>query len=456
MKYKLQIAFWLAGMMVLTGCGGEYDTTMGKEGTMAVSKSAIDGGIVSGSAVSGQAIRDDRVKSDDGVQMQDIYEYCNSRYMYVVKDGMLEQRTLEGKLVQTFSLPGVTFQGMYYDEDCDEWVEVEAVAEDEIIYKIDRSLDEDWTASEEVPMELWSVPLKQDEDGECLDADKAEKVLALECSDLDVCYADTEYIAMQVHEGGESYREFNRKEKKYVNAGFQGKNAVAHTLWYYGGKTNYNQVLLTKEKKGYSTGIYLHTVGSGKVEQITDRFRQYLFDDWQMWNLYMDTENQKIYYSPLSDRRDGTGRDVQYDIVSYDLQTKEETKVLEESQWKKKISDGEKDQYALTQINADSETLYLVLSEKDFADEGSPLKVLSYGKEDGIKEEKKLNEWLQEKEVYDVTFYLGRCYYDTSNMASSDKIRHYVYDFKTQENREVKEHDMEYWCWGHEGWEDEY
>lgn len=108
MKYKNRLyrgsvaVTLITACLILTACGGEF-VGRNDESTGAVSK-----GAVSGAAVEEEKKTNENQKWNEIQQMvTDVCPYHNSRCVYIEgDDNKLEQRTLEGKKLQAFSVPG--------------------------------------------------------------------------------------------------------------------------------------------------------------------------------------------------------------------------------------------------------------------------------------------------------------------------------------------------------------
>lgn len=324
MKYKNRLyrgsvaVTLITACLILTACGGEFvgrnDDSIG-----VVSRGAVSGEAVSGSAVSDAAVSDAAVegeKKGNGNQkwneiqqmVADVYPYHSSRCVYIQgSDNKLGQRTLEGKKLQTFSVPGLKSK---YDD----W-RIEAVTDHEILYTLDGSDDDS-----ENPLELWSVPLEETDGKESLAPERAQKIL--EGDDINVIYADSDYIACRSDESG--YFDYDREKKKKTAADMADSGQVYDTTDEYvmtQGMGTSDTILLSKrssEEKWTSyelCDLYVHKVGSGKVKKIHDVVMDAKEDD--LINDYVYFDN-RIFYS------------IDKEVWCYDVEREEKQLLLTE------------------------------------------------------------------------------------------------------------------------------
>lgn len=106
-----------------------------------VGKNSNSTEVVSGAAVSGSGISQKIDKSSESMNdtewlISALYPHTNSHFLYREKKGKIEQRDLEGKVIQSFSVPGLDIGGTY-DED-EVAFEIEWVSDSEILYILHR------------------------------------------------------------------------------------------------------------------------------------------------------------------------------------------------------------------------------------------------------------------------------------------------------------------------------
>ena len=153
--YRVSVAAALAAVCIgITACGGEV-----------VGRNSNSIEVVSGAAVSGSGISQKKDKSPESMNdterlISALYPHTNSRFLYKEKMGKIEQRDLEGKVIQSFPVPGLDTGGTY-DKD----FEIKWVSDSEILYVLYREREPE----DDIVLELWCVPLKDTKEGEVLD-----------------------------------------------------------------------------------------------------------------------------------------------------------------------------------------------------------------------------------------------------------------------------------------------
>ena len=277
----------ITACLILTACGGEF-VGRNDSSTGVVSKGAVSGEAVSGAAVEEEKETNGNQKWNEIQQMvADVYPYHSSRCVYIQgNDNKLGQRTLEGKKLQTFSMPGLK-------SEKDDW-RIEAVTDHEILYTVDGSDDDS-----ENPLELWSVPLEETDGKESLAPDRAQKIL--EGDDINVIYADSDYIVCRSDESG--YFDYDREEKKKTAVDMADSGQVYDTADEYvvkQGMGTSDTILLSKRlnRSTYDElcDLYVHKVGSGKVKKIHDVVQDEDEDElYELTNDYVYFDNRIFY-----------------------------------------------------------------------------------------------------------------------------------------------------------------
>lgn len=403
--------------LFLTACGGEF-VGRNDESTGAVSK-----GAVSGAAVEEEKKTNENQKWNEIQQMvTDVCPYHNSRCVYIEgDDNKLEQRTLEGKKLQAFSVPGL-------EKENDDW-DIEAVTDQEILYSVKGSDDDPKNFSE-----LWSVPLEETSGKESLVPERAEKIL--EGKNVNVIYADSDYIAIQSDASG--YFDYDREKKKKTAVDMADSGQVYDTADEYvvkQGMGTSDTILLSKRLERYELcDLYVHKVGSGKVKKIHDVQNEDEDELYELTNDYVYFDNW-IFYC--------LGKEV----WCYDVKQEEKQRLLTEdmlsSLWQ------EDPEGYIENIYVDSKKLYIEAHTLDGR------KVFSCpwrpGEKRECKWEKGLDMCLGECGKLNVeveTIQSGRCFY-TLDPDTDNEIR-YCYDLERETDQRVREDDPEncaWWFW---------
>ena len=413
----------ITACLILTACGGEF---VGRNGssTGVVSKRAVSGEAVSGTAVEEEKETNGNQKWNEIQQMvADVYPYHSSRCVYILgSDNKLEQRTLEGKKLQTFSMPGLKSK---YDA----WG-IEAVTDDEILYDIE---------DDEGNLELWSVPLDASGGKESLVLEKAQMILE---GFVGVIYADSDYIACQSVDSG--CFEYDRRKKKRINVDEADSGQSYETedglIWVQGMRTS-DTILLSKrvfEEGGYELrDLYVHKVGSGKVKKIHDVVEDVEEDD--LINDYVYFDN-RIFYN------------IDKEVWCYDVEREEKRLLLTEDMLSSFWQGGPEE--CIDKIHVDFTKLYIEAYTPDVK------KIFSCpwrpGEKKECKWEKDLDLCLRRtaEDADDLTIETiqsGRCFY-TLDPYTDNAIR-YCYDLERETDQRVGEDDPENCAWWY--WEDE-
>ncbi|MCH5264586.1 MAG: hypothetical protein J1F02_01715 [Lachnospiraceae bacterium] len=278
----LSVLLCLSMLTGLAGCNSQ--NTAGNTG-----ESASGAGIESSST--GSAIEEKAaVESFDSK-----YRYCNDYHLYTGTKNGFEQCTLEGEKLQAFS----------YDEiSSGSKARITLVTNQEILYVV---------REKKKQAELWSIPLTGENHSP--EMDKAYLVLKDEAMDyLDslgfdtLIYADADYIAYFC---SGDYVEYDRKQgEKIFFIDNKPKPDMSYTYpsddeYVYEDGLLKNTVLLAARSSRYTgneykeplEGLYVHRVGSGKVQKIDDR--QYKREDG------LDTclsYGERIFYTKLEEQ----------------------------------------------------------------------------------------------------------------------------------------------------------
>ncbi len=402
----------------LTACGGEF-VGRNVSSTGVVSQGGVSGEAVSGAAVEEEKETNGNPKWNEIQQMvADVYPYHSSRCVYIQgSDNKLGQRTLEGKKLQTFFVPGLKSK---YDDWC-----IEAVTDHEILYTVDAS---------EKPSELWSVPLEDTDGKESLAPERAQKIL--EGENINVIYADSDYIACRSDESG--YFDYDREEKKKTAVDMADSGQVYDKTDEYvitQGMGTSDTILLSKrvfEEGGYELrDLYVHKVGSGKVKKIHDVVED--VEEVDLINDYVYFDN-RIFYN------------IDKEVWCYDVEREEKRLLLTEDMLSSFWQGGPEE--CIDKIHVDSTKLYIEAYTPDVK------KIFSCSWRLGEKQECKwekdldtcLNKMREDFEgVFIETIQLGRCFYAVH--IDWDVSKRYCYDLERETNQKVNKDDPENCAW---------
>ncbi len=427
--YRVSVAAALAAVCIgITACGGEV-----------VGRNSNSIEVVSGAAVSGSGISQKKDKSPESMNdterlISALYPHTNSRFLYKEKMGKIEQRDLEGKVIQSFPVPGLDTGGTY-DKD----FEIKWVSDSEILYVLYRERGPE----DDIVLELWCVPLKDSKEGEVLNLAGAEKLLEEQpeaAYDIFVEYANSQCVLYSTYEPA-YYVEYDRREKKKVPLDSSHPNAK----WYplsgsitgeAAGKTV--MCSLERSKEQYPEGIYVHEAGSGKVERINECYGS-------RWTQFHGTvSDNSILYTELLQEPQVLGK-VSYDIWCYDGETGKNKILLPEKEWREFAGSLE-----FQQLWADGDRLYIeVFDEKN----GDKFTIFSCSLADGkgLRWEEELNRYLHSyDDVYIIGIEAGRCFYEAGDY-DKDGVAviedRYCYRFSSGENKKIEKNDAENWFW---------
>lgn len=195
-------------------------------------------------------------------------------------ENTIQQLNLEGKPVHTFEITkgqkGTTLLKIAY------------VTNNEIMYILDK----------DDKIELWTIPLNQNNNQDEVQIEK-KKFIFRTTDIIEVLYADTDHIA---YKENLNYAEFDRIEQKKILINVDSKrssycqpNNFNIQIAQSGNKNIEGMILLAKNvgKNHYPQNLYIHKVGSGKVDKIAVT---YMPKNCTINIVYCDS---KIYYTGL-------------------------------------------------------------------------------------------------------------------------------------------------------------
>lgn len=174
-------------------------------------------------------------------------------------ENAIQQLNLEGKPVHTFEITkgqkGITLLKIAY------------VTNEEIIYILDK----------DDKFELWTIPLIQNNNKDEVQTEK-KKLIFCTIGIIDVLYADTDYLA---YKENLNYAEFDRTQQNKILINVDSKKSsycqpdnFNIQVVQSGNRNVDGMILLAKNvgKNQYPKNIYVHQVGSGKVDKIADTY----------------------------------------------------------------------------------------------------------------------------------------------------------------------------------------
>lgn len=368
---------------------------------------------------------------------------------FYTQDGMdILQCDLDGKELQRFEMRGVDAKNR------EEAIESIYVADGEILYTV--FCDDNKSGYYGFYSQLYSVPIKKDENGEQLLVEQTEKVLRAD-DGMWVLYADRELVAYSPGQEGEiRYCEYDRVNQKQlpISKGDSDEYYVLPTGGYWEGDY-FGTVLLAKRRKNETPedtddpGIYVHKAGSQEIRRVATHY----IDRYSM-GMYIASTADRIYYTCLhdsyTDKYGGTDK-YSYDIWCYDSVTGENSVFVSEEEIRKI----EPEFMSITEFFADGNSLYAYGYAENDSDEETPCFVFCISQDaDGrvkVEPEKELNQMLNSVKGYQYTVeYIngGKCYYEIETEEDGrDVEKHCVFDLLSKEPREVKKSDPEYYYW---------
>lgn len=195
-------------------------------------------------------------------------------------ENAIQQLNLEGKPVHTFEIAkgqkGITLLKIAY------------VTNEEIIYILDN----------DDKFELWTIPLIQNNNKDEVQTEK-KKLIFRTIDAIDVLYADTDYIA---YKENWNYAEFDRTQQKKILINADSKkssycqpNNFNIQVVQSGNRNVDGMILLAKNvgKDQYPRNIYVHKVGSEKVDKISGTYTS------KNCIINIVSLDDKIYYTGL-------------------------------------------------------------------------------------------------------------------------------------------------------------
>ncbi len=400
--------------VTLTSCGGDYDITTGKGGAV-VSGSAVSGATVSGGAIDEagekKSSKDDKETEGSLEQrfLQEMYPYCSSKFAYTGDKGKIWQVSLtDGEKQQEFSVPGMKVKGKY-DEEKHPWLEVLYVSDDEIVYEVHKRNG---------CSEIWSIPLKKQREKEYLDGSQGRKILKVKDDVNTIVYVDENYIAYEGENNG--YHEYDRKKKKYIIEGLdQGGNYTAYCGLVPAGRYRKEMILMDYGgAEEWKNEMYYHSVGSETMKLVYQASEETEISYGLVTG--ENDDEKKIYYWENRLSEDGSSKD--YGMYCYDLKTQKTECVVTQKEVKEIVENG----YTLEFLYGENSKVYLEFSKWDEDEDDLISCFYSYTKENGLQEEKELNELLPKGCGYVITLseqYVLFCI--------EEEERLYVYDRRT-------------------------
>lgn len=232
-------------------------------------------------------------------------------------ENAIQQLNLEGKPIHTFEITkgqkGMTLLKIAY------------VTNEEIIYILDK----------DDKCELWTIPLIQNNNKDEVQVEK-NKLIFRTTDIIDVLYADTDYIA---YKENLNYAEFERTQQKKILINADSKkssycqpNNFNIQVVQSGNKNADGMILLAKNvgKNQYPLNIYVHKVGSGKVDKIAVTYTS------KNRTITLASLNDKVYYTGLI--KNWRNEKQSWDIWCYDCNTNRSHCIVPEKYIKDKVS----------------------------------------------------------------------------------------------------------------------
>ncbi len=366
----------LAGLCFLTtilaaGCGGEYQSQSGNQRT------------ASGSAVSGEAIKGGKDPSDTIYCSKDTM--CNDRNYYKWTETGIEQRTLEGELLQTISL------GKYG---------IPIYVTNDVIFSIIYTNQN--TNREKV--QLWSIPIEKKPEGDVPHPEHASFILEDETVGWgSYFYADADQI---VYINPYDFKVFDRRKGNYIKLknNPEDKKGMPNRMTYIKDCICDGYILFQCKYDG----LYVYEFGSDQVTRV----------DEMAHGGYISAgygEKHQIIYEKCETCQPGKEvADHTATLYIYDCLTGERQLFMKDEQWKETYEkavlyednmeylDG--NDFSWKSFFIDDTIFYLVDEEHKF--------VFSIDLEGDQTPhyERQLSEWLQKTEYEVITFDHGRCY----------------------------------------------
>lgn len=241
--------------------------------------------------------------------INDKHNQYNAYRISKEKENVIQQLDLEGNSIGTFEITeeqkGISIQN------------IASVTNEEIMYLLDK----------EDKFELWTIPLKQKKNKDVVQTEKKRFLFSTK-DNIDIVYANANYIA---YKENLNYTEFDRKQQKNILANASDKkcsycqpdNFQIQTTWLEN-RNDDGMVFLAKNvgEDQYPQNIYIHKVGSGKVNKIADT---YLAKNHTIDIAY---SNDKIYYTGLI--KSWKKEKSSWNIWCYDCKTKRNDSLVQE------------------------------------------------------------------------------------------------------------------------------
>ena len=232
-------------------------------------------------------------------------------------ENAIQQLNLEGKPVHTFEITkgqkDITLLKIAY------------VTNEEILYILDK----------DDKFELWTIPLIQNSNKDEVQTEK-KKLIFRTIDIIDVLYADTNYIA---YKENLNYAEFNRTQQKKILINADSKkssycqpNSFNIRVVQSGNINDDGMILLAKNmgKNQYPKNIYVHKVGTEKVDKIVDTYTS------KNCIINIVSFDDKIYYTGLI--KNWRNEKQSWDIWCYDYKANRNYCVVQEKHIKDMVS----------------------------------------------------------------------------------------------------------------------
>ncbi len=377
--------FYFLAATLLTGCGGEYTSQSGNQRT------------VSGGAVSGDVLKVENDSSDTLYCHKD--PLCNDSNYYKWTDTGIEQRTLEGELVQKIPL-GKYGYPMY-------------VTNDEIFCCTG-------TTTDNGKEQLWSIPIEKKPEGDVVHPESASFILEDETVGWGhYFYADADQI---IYIEPYDFKVFDRRQGEYVKL----KNNPVDKK----GMPNDHTYIEDCMCDGYVLfqckyeGLYVYELGSDRITLVDEMAHgSYISAGY-------GKKHQIIYERCEICQPDKESSDHTATLYIYDCLTKEKRPFMNDEQWKEAYKkDGiykdnmdylDGDDFNWKSFYIDNNIFYLVDTDGRF--------VFSIDLEGDQTPhyERQLSEWLKKTDHEVTTFDHGRCYTLYENDSDKEEDDFYI------------------------------
>ena len=359
-------------------------------------------------------------------EMNDKYRFCNDYHLYSETADGFVQRDFTGKPIETF-----TYEKPETGKDS--FIRLFGVTNEEIFY-VEKGKKED---------KLWCAPL--DKDSHRPQMAEAGEVLSEETIDVSGgLYADSHYIAFFTVFMNKLV-EYDREKGKKIpvdNTSSDTTYGPPYGPFTYQKDAWEDTVLLSKDTDDpvvYQEGIYLHTIGSGRVTKLEEYSR-------------VKGQRESVYVASQGDVIAVCDSDGYYGapaIYVYDTGTGERREIVSRKKWKKKLKENFDSSCIITDLYMVGERLYFLIQTLGEVDYGQyyiwscPL-----SGEGGLRMEKERNQFLRnlEKQAGEDA---------SANIQNILKDRIYAYTYEENEEDEEDEDDWEDEIWGVETWEAE-